>query len=502
MKTVQTLQSARQHHQACRLPEAQALYDQILGQEPNHPEALQLRGILAAQLGHHDEAADLIGRAIALKPNYPEAHFNLGNVLKTMGQLDAAIAAYRQAIALKPSYAESYNNLGTCLREKGKLDEAVAAYRKAIAFKPNYPKACSNLGLALKEQGQLDAAVAACRQAITLQPNFAEAHYNLGTALDDQQQPDAAITAYRQAIALQPKFPEAYGNLGKALKAKGQLDEAIAAYREAILLKPNLPEAHGNLGNALKDAGRLDEAAAAYREAIRLNENAPEFQFSLAALTGDPAARTAPAQYVQSLFDQYASRFDQHLMGKLEYHTPELLLETVLAAAPGRKFDILDLGCGTGLCGVQFHPHAQRMVGVDLSPNMLQIASDRRIYDQLVAGDVTAALLDRQDHFDLVLAGDVFVYVGDLGELFPAAARVLGPWGLFAFSIERYDGAGFALHRHLRFAHSLAYIRELARKHRFAEIQAREVMLRKQAIEQVPGWIVVLAKTGIAPELA
>ncbi|MGD0387896.1 MAG: tetratricopeptide repeat protein [Tepidisphaeraceae bacterium] len=247
----QAFDLALQHHQAGRLREAEQLYRQILARQPEHADAMHLRGVIAHQMGRNDVAVDLIRRAIALNPNSAEAHSNLGIVLKDKGILDEAIVACRQAIRLKPDFAEAHTNLGNALQSKGRLDEAVASHRQAIRLKPESAEAHSNLGGALKDNGQLDEAVAACRQAIALRGNYAEAHNNLGNALTDKGQLDEAIAACRQAVALKPNLPEAHNNLGNALRDKGQFNEALAAYRQAIVLRPSYAEAHFNLALAL-----------------------------------------------------------------------------------------------------------------------------------------------------------------------------------------------------------------------------------------------------------
>ncbi len=272
----QTLEIALQHHQAGQLPQAEALYRQILSQQPNNADVLHLLGCLGHQVGQNDRAVELIVRAIALKPNFPEAYSNLGNALKDKGQLDEAIAAYNQAITRKPNFPEAHSNLGVVLNSKGQLDESIAAFRQAIALKHNYPEAYYNLGNALNDKGQRDEAIAAFRQAIAMNPHWPEAHYILGIALYDQAQLDESIAAFRQAIALRSNWPEAYYNLGNVLNDKGQIDEAIAAYRQAIALNSNYSKAHYNLGNTLKDKGQLDEAIAAYRQAIILKPDYAE----------------------------------------------------------------------------------------------------------------------------------------------------------------------------------------------------------------------------------
>jgi predicted O-linked N-acetylglucosamine transferase (SPINDLY family) len=264
----QALQIAWRHHQTGRLPQAEALYRQILQQQPNHPDALHLLGVIAHQAGRHDLAVDLIGRAIALLPNHPEACDNLGKALQAQGQLDAAIAAYRQAIALNPRYGEAHSNLGAALNGKGQWDEARAACRQAIALNPRHAEAHNNLGVALSAQGQRDAALAAYRQAVALNPHFAEALYNLATALQGQGQLDEALAAFRQALALKPNIPDIHRNLGNTLKDQGQLDAALAAYRQTMALKPDYSAAHSNLLVAL-NYHPASTAGSLYQEARR-----------------------------------------------------------------------------------------------------------------------------------------------------------------------------------------------------------------------------------------
>jgi predicted O-linked N-acetylglucosamine transferase (SPINDLY family) len=267
----QVLQIAIQHHQAGQLPQAEALYRQILGQQPTHADALHLLGALAQQLGRNEVATDYIGRALALNPNWAEAHSNLGNALSEMGRIDESIAAYKKAIALKPKYAAAYNNLGNALKGKGQWDDAIAAYRQAIALDPNYADAHNNLGNVLVSMKQLDEAIAAYRHAITLKPNFAITHNNLGNALWEKGKWDEAIAECRQAIVLKPDLAIAHYNLGNGLKDRGHLDEAIASYRQAVAHNPNYPNAHSNLVYTLHFHPNYDPHAI-YQEACRWNQ--------------------------------------------------------------------------------------------------------------------------------------------------------------------------------------------------------------------------------------
>ena len=496
-RTVVTLQeafeAARLHHQGGRLAEAETIYRQILEASPERADVIHLLGVLAGQTGRSEEAVALLRRSIALRPDHAESHKNLGIALKATGQLEDAAAAFRQAIALKPDYAEACKNLGSTLHHAGRLDEAISAYRQAITLQPGFADAHDNLGVALREKGLLDEAESAGRQAVALNPQRPESHNNLGNALYDKRRLDEAIAAYRTALELRPNFAQAFNNLGIALKAKGDAAAAIGAFRSAVERKPDYADAFYNLGTALKDMGHSGEAVSAFRKALELKPDSPDWQHVLSALCGDGSARTSPPGYVRTLFDQYAHRFDEHLVGKLGYHVPELFREVVAAAAPDKQFDILDLGCGTGLCGAVFRTLAKTLAGVDLSSAMIEKAAGRGIYDRLVTGDLCGAMRGGGE-FDLILAGDVFVYVGELAEVFAGAAYSLRSGGLLAFSLERHDGEGFVLRPSARFAHSLGYIRELAETHGFSELQVREIAVRKEAADAVAGWLVLLKK--------
>jgi tetratricopeptide (TPR) repeat protein len=277
-------QTAVLHHQSGRLAEAEYLYRQVLSQDPNHPDALHLLGVIAAQAGDLDAAVHLIQRATTICCTNASYFSNLGNALKIKGKLDESIAACRQAIQIKPDFADAYTNLANALSANGALDEAIAAYRRAIQLNPDRPETHCSLGNALKDKGLPDESIASYRVAIRLKPDYAEAHNNLGNTLADKQRLDEAIACYRQSIRLKPDYAEAYNNLGIVLQDHGQLDEAIASHQRAIALRPDFAEAHHDLGVALWEQGRPSDAAAAHRRAISLKPTYAEAHFNLAGL--------------------------------------------------------------------------------------------------------------------------------------------------------------------------------------------------------------------------
>ncbi|MDD5328411.1 MAG: tetratricopeptide repeat protein [Sulfuricella sp.] len=262
------MQAAIAHHQAGRLPDANAVCQQILQVAPNHPDPWHLMGVMAYQIGMHDVAIELIGRALELAPNFADAHNNLGNALKEQGKLAEAVKCYQKAILLKPDHAQSHYNLGNARKEQGKLAEAVESYQKAILLKPDYARAHNNLGDALQEQGMLAEAGASYHRALGIDPDLAEVHYNLGCLLKGQGKLEEAAESYRKAIALKPDYADAHNNLGTLLKDQGRSEEAVTHYRQALSIKPDYAPAHNNLGGAFLAQGWLDEAIACLRQAL------------------------------------------------------------------------------------------------------------------------------------------------------------------------------------------------------------------------------------------
>jgi protein O-GlcNAc transferase len=263
------IREAMAHHQAGRLPAAEALYRQVLQLAPEQPDALHLLGVLASQVGKYDVASELIARAIAVHPTAP-MYFNLANALKGQGALALAIDSYQAALALQPGYVDALRNLGLAHREHGELAKAVGTLRQALALAPQSADLHANLGLALKESGQAEQALASYRRAIALQAGHAEAHNNLGVLLKEQGQLHAAVESYQKAVALDPAYVEALGNLGNAFVDLALFDRAADVLADAVRLRPDFAEAHSNLGNALASLGKLDAALGSYRRALQL----------------------------------------------------------------------------------------------------------------------------------------------------------------------------------------------------------------------------------------
>ena len=254
----------------------------------------------------------------------------------------------------------------------------------------------------------------------------------------------------------------------------GQRRPSVGKSREARLQSPPLRQQLGAIASKLDSLGS-------------------ELHYTLATVANLSPPAQIPAVLLTELFDRYASTFDEHLRNTLQYTLPEKITDAVAALRPNLPMDILDLGCGTGLCGPLLKPWARWLAGIDLSPAMIEQAKAREVYDRLEVCDLVDALRKADRSFDLLIAADVLLYLGDLSGVFDAATRALRPGGLFAYSVESGAGDRYYLQaKSKRFAHSEPYLKKLAAMHGFHEESFESVTARLDAERPVPAYLVVL----------
>lgn len=488
-------------HQQGRLEQAHALYGQVLALDPRQFDALHLSGVIERQRGNPGRAAELIRAALHADPQQARAHANLGAALNDLGQPEAALDSIDAALRLDPRYALAWNNRGNTLRRLGRQQEALDSYERALALQAGYPEAWCHRAIVLNDLERHADAVASAEQALAMRAGYADALQALGNALQALERFTEAVAVYERALAAaQPQQQaEIWCARGAALKKAGMLEQALDSYEQALQLRPDYAMAEHYRANVLRALDRREEAIDAYRRARDLGADPAGIAFALAALGEGELPSSAPADYVKGLFDQYAGHFDRHLVGVLGYRTPELLVAMLQAQAPAAFDAVLDLGCGTGLCAPLLRPMVQRLLGVDLSQKMLDKAREGDLYDDLACADVHAWLEGRRSEWDLVLAADVLVYIGDLAPLFERVARALRTGGRFAFSVESLaqnldTGAGYAITASNRFAHAPAYVRACAAAAGLTLVEQQDAVLRKEHGAEVGGVLFLLRR--------
>jgi predicted TPR repeat methyltransferase len=301
--------------------------------------------------------------------------------------------------------------------------------------------------------------------------------------------PPGALIEAREAVSLHPNVAPAVLALGEALLAADLLPTAIAEFQRALRLDPDLTRARELVAAAWLRAGEADKALGALSE---LDD--PPAAMIAAARAIKTAPRSDPG-YVRHLFDQFSADYDSRMIGQLGYAAPRILLDLAAMVMPLRNdLSVLDLGCGTGLAGMAFKPMAARLDGIDLSPAMIEKARTRNIYDTLAVADLESALSASGPSYDVILAADTLVYLGDLATVFGAAHARLSPDGFFLFTVEKAAADGFELGPKRRWRHGEGYLRDLAGRAGFQVAGLVAATPRHEAGEPVAGFAVALAR--------
>lgn len=261
-------------HQTGKLMEADAIYRQILDQNPTHADALRLRGALAYQIGNPAAAVELLSAARKADPDNIEVLNLLGLALEGAGNANAAERAYRRALALAPKSPEIWNNLGALLRDNGKSQEAAEAFGRAVMLKPDYVEAYQNLGVTLYRMGSLEASIAAFQTGLNYAPEDADLLLNYGVVLTDAGRMQEAAACYADVLERTPDDPDALTNLAAAQMRLEDLEGAEETARRALSLSPESAGALANLAMILTAARHFEEAEGLYHDALRA---APEF---------------------------------------------------------------------------------------------------------------------------------------------------------------------------------------------------------------------------------
>lgn len=389
---------------------------------------------------------------------------------------------------------------GLASLEHGRDAEAEAHFLAALALVPGRVSTLVNLAATRLRLGRPAEALATADQALAAEPANHDAWLHRATALAQLGRWPEALAGFERALACGGDGEaELWLRHAHALCALDRRGEALASYERALAIDAARPGAWSRYGDLLREAGRPADAAHAFRQAVAHGADPELHAYYLAAVDADaprlPA--TAPRAYVQGLFDDYAADFDRHLVEDLGYQAHRVLVQHLRSLRPGRFGSALDLGCGTGLCGPLLKPLADRLEGVDLSAPMLAEARRRGVYDALHAADLLDHLrgIGTQQH-DLVVAADVFIYVGDLAPVFAAVHAATRPGALFCFSVEPADpqGPDVRLLPSLRYAHAEPHLRRLAAAHGYTLAGLLRQPLRHDQRRPVDGLYVFLQR--------
>ena len=449
-------------------------------QERAQGKAMPWWNFMSASLQHNQTTGDFD----AIMASGIKAH--------STGDLENATKSYFIVLAANPDHVYANLLIGILLFDKKKYQLASSHFSRAIKCKPDLAEAFNYRAVAFKELNRVGDAINDYSRAIALDPSLHEAHFNLGVLWAEQKRFGDAIRAFRASLLLRPEDQDTLYNIAKTLSNMRQYSLAIPEYTKLLELNPCHELALINRSNAYAKLNDHSNALAGYRRVISLNPKIPEVLHLINALSGI-ATKKPPLGYVENLFDNYAATFERTLVDELGYQIPSLVGSIIRQDyVVNNTISVLDLGCGTGLMGEAISDLDALIVGVDLSQKMLKEASTAKRYQKLFHCDIQKYLSSQVLDFDYFIANDVFIYVGDLEDIFSLVKKRNKRGGRFIFTVELNDTDRFILEQSGRYSHSRSYLQKIFDRLEMQELHYENVRLRKEFNSFVIGGLFVL----------
>lgn len=464
-------------------------------------------GMALIQQREFERALPHLKQAVQLAPEQAEFHNNLANAYQALGQTALAAQHYREALRLKSPYPEAHNNLGTLLYKQGEYSLACQQFEKALRMDPHFIDAHFNLGLTYVQLNRLLEATTHFKVVCTQCPDHLSAAHNLGIASCSLRDYDTARQYLTRVIEKEPDNLHALYHLAIACFAVNELTQAEMLYQKILTHDPSRSDVHHNLATLYLHLNQPKRALTHFQRTYQLQPSNQTAAHMIAALSGHTTAEGAPIEHTRALFNQYALNYDTHVKTVLHYQVPQLLRAAIapLCLNIHHPWNILDLGCGTGLCAPLFSDLPGQITGIDLSDDMLMIAKHRGGYMKLINAEAITYLHSQSHTYDLIIAADVLVYFGSLHALLSAVSYALTPNGLFCFSIEILSEneieknptyRDFQLRPTGRYAHRAEYVETLSQTLGFSIFSKTFADLREQDGKPVKGAILVLRTQG------
>ncbi len=460
------LQQADRFIRTARYGAAHAVLAALRRRAAADPAVGQLEARLAIAEGRIGDALAILDVAVTASATSAPLRLLRAEARIQAGDAPGAAVDAAEAVILNPQDATAKAILGIALVDVGALDDAIACLAEATRGAPHMASAWRGLAEAHTRAGSAEAARAAFADGIRCAPR------------------DLGLRQAAMMAAMKQRDFDTCVTLGTAARADGVVDACVL----------------GLLGHALSKLGRHDAASEAYHGAFRLSPEDPYVRHLVAAAGLLPGEGRAPAEYLETVFDGYATRFESHLIG-LGYRVPglirEILVESNDAQPAATLGKVLELGCGTGLIGLMIGDLPMTgLTGIDLSSNMLEEARAKSIYTRLVHQDIIAFLAETTERWDTVIGADVLCYFGDLGPLLHSLRQRMPLNGRLLFSVEEDRGAatGWQLGGQGRYAHARVYVEQALQDAGFQVEVMRGEALRQEAGATVEGVLVLARK--------
>jgi predicted TPR repeat methyltransferase len=474
--------------------EAVALLESALQSAPQSASYLSSLAEAYREIGDYKRAAGYLQRYLDHDARNPHTWVHLARLHDLAGDHAAAEAAYGHALERDPMNLVATLGRGHSLFQLGRIEDAIACYRRAVASAPQDASGLFALGSALMTQGADSEAHGHLARSLQIDPQNARAHVNFGLTYFNTGNAKEAEAAARNALLVDGELQVAHVLLGLALAEQGDLQGASTALSAAVANTHN-SEALFAYAAVQNELGNKGASELALQRILTSEPHTSEARHLLAALHG--AAIAAPEEgYASEAFDRIAPRYDNQEMRFRAYRVPTEIASLIEEQQPERSTiaRLVDAGCGTGLVAAALHDafRTEDAVGIDLSAGIAKVAAAKSLYSQILLDDAAHALAQLEGSFDIITAGDLFPYLGDLAAFLRAARARLAPEGLLAYSIELSQDAPMTLAPGGRFVHTQAYVEETARAAGLRPVASRKIVLRRLLGRDVPGAVGLL----------
>lgn len=395
---------------------------------------------------------------------------------------------------MTPDEFQEHFHQACILQEAGSLKESLEIYDDLLSVFPGSPLLHFNCGLAYFDQQNFSKAETHYSKAAAMLTDDPDIHYNRGLNFRRLHRYKDAAISFENAFKAGDTSIDTLYNLALCNQDIGNFSEAGRLY-DIILSKDSTHQSClNNFAYLCHKSGDTKRAESLYRQLLTINPGHLAAQHMLSSLTGT-TPDSAPIEYVESIFDNYANDFEHSLIENLQYKTPETLYDFYFQVFKTKsQHRCLDLGCGTGLAGEQFKNICIELTGIDISQKMLAIAKRKHLYDQLIKDDIIHFLQAANQKYNLILAADVFTYMGDLEKMFTECSSSITKSGILLFSVEeaRESDKGFELKHTGRFGHSAAYIKSLCQQTGWTILDHQLSNLRQEKGEWIKGHLYLL----------
>ncbi|MEC8882490.1 MAG: tetratricopeptide repeat protein [Pseudomonadota bacterium] len=507
------------------LEKAIVYFENALDIHPNHPIYTSSLANAQRRQGNTEQAIKTFEKAIDINPTLISAHNNLA-LIYFKSNPEKALSHLNTALEINPEHLDANYNMGIFLlpsnRHKAKKHlqralntdpdfvpamfqlaqiyhiekahiNALNLYDKILDINPTHPECLNKIGLIHLEQDNIDDGIEFLKKALSISSEITDIHHNLACCYLHKKEYQKALSHWMTHLKSN-KDLDTYYNIGVCYLYLGRYDDCTDYLFHVIKKDPTHYESLINLGAAFLQKGHIESACDYYQRAQSIKPT-PSVQYILSALEKKREVSTVPAEYVIDLFNNYAFHYDNHLVDVLDYQVPKRLnsiLPALLNFSPN-SLSCLDLGCGTGLAAVAIAPFKSHLTGVDLSPNMIEQANKKSIYDRLICQDILIPISEYLNKTDLVLTADTLPYFGDLNPVFSLVRTYLKPQGHWIFTIETTRDECYVLNQSARFSHNPNTIKQLSKSHDFDIFHSENIQLRTQQNQYIEGMIFILS---------